>query len=220
MIAKLYRVQTRTDAIEGYDDVLVTWVAAGREAPPAPYADAIEGLGSDDEADLYRRNAVDELFTFEEAEEWVDYLQSHYGGESAEVVEEPLPLPGNAMALSDVPVGGGVDQILPVRGEDFPFSFPVYGCYDLRRHLETETGNMYRFGEEPYPGEIEDLANVLDGRRQQVAEDLGTEHPLYRLLDESLRTSDVEELRLARAASESFRVFEDLEDEDFEDISF
>ena len=120
MIAKLYRVQTRTDAIEGYDDVLVTWVAAGREAPPAPYANAIEGLGSDDEADLYRRNAVDELFTFEEAEEWVDYLQSHYGGESAEVVEEPLPLPGNAMALSDVPVGGGVDQILPVRGEDFP----------------------------------------------------------------------------------------------------
>jgi hypothetical protein len=79
---------------------------------------------------------------------------------------------------------------------------------------------MYRFGEEPYPGEIEDLANVLDGRRQQVAEDLGTEHPLYRLLDESLRTSDVEELRVARAASESFRVFEDLEDEDFEDISF
>ena len=44
----------------------------------APYADVIEGLGSGDQADLFRRNAVDELFTFEEAEAWVAYLQRHY----------------------------------------------------------------------------------------------------------------------------------------------
>jgi hypothetical protein len=55
-----------------------------------------------------------------------------------------------------------------------------------------------------------------------VAEDLGTEHPLFRLLDASLRAGDVEELRVARAASESFQVNEypDLEDEDFEDTIF
>jgi hypothetical protein len=125
------------------------------------------------------------------------------------------------MALSDIPVGGGVDQIMPVREEDFPFSFPVYGCYDLREHL-AETGNPYRFGEEPYPGEIEDLTSVLDNRREQVAQDLRTEHPLFRLLDASLRGADVEELRVARAASESFHLNEypDLEDEDFEDITF
>ena len=48
MAATLYRVQTRTDAIEGYDDVLITWAAEGRTAPVAPYADVIEawrGLG-------------------------------------------------------------------------------------------------------------------------------------------------------------------------------
>jgi hypothetical protein len=33
MAATLYRVQTRTDAIEGYDDVLITWAAEGRTAP-------------------------------------------------------------------------------------------------------------------------------------------------------------------------------------------
>jgi hypothetical protein len=51
---------------------------------------------------------------------------------------------------------------------------------------------------------------------------LGTEHPLFRLLDASLRAADVEELRVARAASESFHINEypDLEDEDFEDIDF
>jgi hypothetical protein len=74
----LYRVQTRTDAIEGYDDVLISWAAAGRTAPVAPYADVIEGLGSGDEAELFRRNAVDELFTFEEAQAWAAYLQRHY----------------------------------------------------------------------------------------------------------------------------------------------
>src|SRR5215211_5757415 len=218
MTATLYRVQTRTDAIEGYDDVLITWAAAGRTAPVAPYADVIEGLGPGDEADLFRRNAVDELFTFEEAQAWGAYLQRHYSSESSEVVEQPLPLPGNAVALSDMPVGSGVDQIMPVREEDYPFSFQVYGCYDLREHL-AETGNPYRFGAEPYPGEIEDLTSILDNRREQVAEDLGTEHPLFRLLDASLRAGDVEELRVARAASESFHINEypDLEDEDVED---
>jgi hypothetical protein len=49
MAATLYRVQTRTDAIEGYDDVLITWAAAGRTSPVAPYADVIEGLGPGDE---------------------------------------------------------------------------------------------------------------------------------------------------------------------------
>src|SRR3712207_6536639 len=102
MAATLYRVQTRTDAIEGYDDVLITWAAAGRIAPVAPYADVIEGLGHGEEVDMFRRNAVDELFTFEEAQEWVTYLQRHYSNESSEVVEQPLPLPGNAVALSDV----------------------------------------------------------------------------------------------------------------------
>jgi hypothetical protein len=215
MAAKLYRVQTRTDAIQGYDDVLITWTAAGRDAPPAPYADVVEGLGSGDEADLFRRQAVDELFTFEEAEAWVAYLQRH-GYESSEVMEQPLPIPENAVALSDMPVGGGVDQILLVREEGYPFAFPVYGCYDLREH-SAWSGRSYRFGEKPYPGEIEDLTNDLDGRRQQVAEELGIEHPLFRLLDGSLRSGDVEELRVARAASESFQV---IDEEDFEDIAF
>jgi hypothetical protein len=51
---------------------------------------------------------------------------------------------------------------------------------------------------------------------------LGTEQRVLRLLDASLRAAEVEELRVARAASESFQVKEypDLEDEDFEDINF
>src|SRR5687768_6596216 len=181
MAATLYRVQTRTDAIEGYDDVLITWAAEGRTSPVAPYADVIEGLGSSDHADLFRRNAVDELFTFEEAEVWVAYLQRHYSNESSEVVEQPLPLPPNAVALSEMPVGSGVDQIMPVREEDYPFSFHVYGCYDLREHL-AETGNPYRFGAEPYPGEVEDLPRCRDNRLQQGEEDMGQDSAVCQLV--------------------------------------
>jgi hypothetical protein len=115
MAAKLYRVQTRTDAIQGYAGVLITWTAAGRDAPPAPYADVIEGLGSGDEADLFRRQAVDELFTFEEAEAWVAYLRMH-SYESSEVVEQSLPIPENAVALADMPVGGGRSDTARTRG--------------------------------------------------------------------------------------------------------
>jgi hypothetical protein len=128
--------------------MLITWTAAGRDAPPAPYADVIKSLTSDGEAALFRRQAVDELFTFEEAEAWVAYLQMHYDDESPEVMEEPIPLPDNALALSDKPVGEGVDQIIPVRRGDYPFAFPVFGCYDLRVH-SAWSENLYRFGEDP-----------------------------------------------------------------------
>jgi hypothetical protein len=57
-----------------------------------------------------------------------------------------------------------------------------------------------RFGEEPYAGELRDLMNELDGRRQEVAHDLGTEHPLFGLIDSALRYGDLEHLRTARAA--------------------
>jgi len=60
--------------------------------------------------------------------------------------------------------------------------------------------NPHRFGEEPYPGEVRDLMNELDGRRQEAAQAFGEEHPFSRLLDSALRSADVEELRTARAA--------------------
>jgi hypothetical protein len=58
----------------------------------------------------------------------------------------------------------------------------------------------HRFGDDPYPGELRDLMSELDGRRQEVAQDLGAEHPLFRLIDSALRVGDLEDLRTARAA--------------------
>jgi len=137
----LYRIHTITDDFREADGVEITWVAVGREAPPAPYAEAIRDPlpGSESyryQRSRYQQSAVDELFTHEEAEAWVAYLRKHYGDESAEIVEQPLPLTGDAMGLTDLPLGGGQDLLVPAKEDDYPFSFEVYGYYDFRQHWD------------------------------------------------------------------------------------
>ncbi len=104
----------------------ITWLAIWDE-PPIPYAEAIKGLSAEPEARDIQRMAVDEFFTREEAEKWVDYLNRHCNYQSTEIVEEPLPLVENITGLS-YPHGG--ENLLPlVKEEDYPFSFKVYGYY-------------------------------------------------------------------------------------------
>lgn len=42
--------------------------------------------------------------------------------------------------------------------------------------------------------------NILDGERQEIAHVLGTEHPLFTLVDGAMKSMDLDELRVARAA--------------------
>ena len=80
-------------------------------------------------------------------------------------------------------------------GEDVP------EIYTGRVVEEVAREQGHRFGEEPYPGELSELMACLGGRRQEVAEDLGEEHPLFRIIDGALRSGDLEELRTARAVT-------------------
>lgn len=57
---------------------------------------------------------------------------------------------------------------------------------------------------EPLVGEMRELLNTLDGDRQEIAEDLGVDHLLFKLVDEALRSGDIDELRVARAACEGW----------------
>ena len=95
MATKLYRVQsTKSDGTE------IVWIAF-RKDPPVRYAKAIEGLSADVDAGPRQRHSVDELFTFEEAEQWYEYLERHYSGDlESEIVEVALPLGPNTKALS------------------------------------------------------------------------------------------------------------------------
>jgi hypothetical protein len=133
---QLYRVRSTVDEIEGCKNVLLTWLAAREGQPPVPYAEAIEGLAPGTDPDTYQRMAVDELFTRKEAEALVLYLAGWYTGHSTVITEEPLPLGPDVMAMSAVPLGGGVDHMMPVIKRDYPLPFMVYGYYDLRWHWD------------------------------------------------------------------------------------
>jgi hypothetical protein len=140
MVDKLYRVRSTKDEFNGHRDVEITWIAM-RYDPPLRYAKAIEGLSADVEAKESAQGAVDELFTREEAEKWVEYLHKHFDYQSTEIVEEPLPLDENITGYS-YPHPGGEDLLRPVKAAvkevDYPFSFEVCGYYVLPRDGDEE----------------------------------------------------------------------------------
>jgi len=119
MATKLYQVRsTKSDGTE------IIWIAF-RNDPPVRYAKAIKGLSADFDATERQRQSVDELFTHEEAEQWLDYLKRHYDDLDSKIVEEPLPLAPDAEALSYT--SGDMQLLKPIKAED-PFSlFEVRG---------------------------------------------------------------------------------------------
>jgi hypothetical protein len=128
MVDKLYRVRSTKDEFKGHRDVGITWIAM-RDDPPLPYAKAIKGLSANVEAaNLPAQRAVDELFTREEAEKWVDYLRKHFDYQSTEIVPVSLPLDKNTEGLSYP--HGGENLLRPVKEGD-PFPFEVCGYYTL-----------------------------------------------------------------------------------------
>jgi hypothetical protein len=48
------------------------------------------------------------------------------------------------------------------------------------------------------------LHNKLDGERQEIARDLGTDHPLFKLVDGALSAGGIDELRVASAACDAW----------------
>ena len=63
----------------------------------------------------------------------------------------------------------------------------------------------------PYPGEIQDLLDYLDGERQALASELGTSHPLFLKVHRALTLpptcGDLERVALLRAASVAVRTY-------------
>jgi hypothetical protein len=135
MVDKLYRVRSTKDQFKGHREVEIIWIAI-RDDPPLPYANVIKGLSADVEAKPAERQAVDELFTREEAEKWVDYLLKHCNYQSTEIVEEPLPLDENITGYFYP--HGGENLLSPVKEADYPFSFEVYGYCALPRDGDEE----------------------------------------------------------------------------------
>src|SRR5262245_12896768 len=108
---KLYHVTTKVKEFE-YDghlylDVTFQWFCHKRpDSLPRPYAELIKDYDPNDHHIGYAEEAVDELFTADEAAQLKSYLDSNYDGETT-ITECKLPLPKNVMGHGAIPVGGG-----------------------------------------------------------------------------------------------------------------
>ena len=120
MATKLYRVRsTKSDGTE------IIWIAF-RNDPPVPYAEAIKGASAALDVGERAREAVDELFTYDEAKQLIDYLSKHYDDLRPKRVEEVLPLEPTVQPLRYT--RSDVSPWPVVKKEDYPFpdSVEVY----------------------------------------------------------------------------------------------
>jgi hypothetical protein len=76
----------------------IIWIAFRKE-PPVRYAEAIKGASAALDVGERAREAVDELFTYDEAKQLIDYLSKHYDDLRSKIVEEALPLEPTVQAL-------------------------------------------------------------------------------------------------------------------------
>ena len=58
---------------------------------------------------------------------------------------------------------------------------------------------------EHYAGQRRDLLNLLDGDRQVLGNELGPDHPLFRLVDDAMRRCDAFSMEEALKAVERWR---------------
>ena len=77
--------------------------------------------------------ALRELFSREEAEALVAYLDGAHGDEGVnQIKKRELPLSSRLMPLSGIPTGGGPDHYELWRKPEYNLPFKVVGFFDLR----------------------------------------------------------------------------------------
>ena len=218
---KLYTVTSTVAEYDGHKDVVFNWFVKEHREPLYPFTDGTPMRGFQlprrlagelvDLSDAYTPEdlwcsecALNRMFTLDEAEMLAEYLRGHCGDDPA-IHEEELPVECGRMDPLGIPTGGPQGFYRLDRTPGYPLNFEVWGYYDLRRADGPYSPSSERYARPaPYVGEAGDLLYTLDGERQAIAHTLGTEHPLYRLVDGALRSGDVHELRTARAASDGW----------------
>jgi hypothetical protein len=144
MIPSLFRVYSRAE-IRGYKNVRITWFVMERARPlfgpngssGVPYQRVISGYDREDQV-IYCEEAVEELFTGEEAKAFIDFVRKHYQDASARAEPFELPMMSNTIGFGGVPVGGGTDFFTINDDPEYDLPFKVGGYYDVRDHMWAE----------------------------------------------------------------------------------
>src|SRR5262249_42289532 len=103
---KLYRVVSKVREYDGCKNVPFSWFLASKRSEQRAYAELIEGYDTAGEFCCYAKCYIDELFTKNEAQQLIDYLDREHGGHcETRMHEEPLPIANDAMGIGAVPAG-------------------------------------------------------------------------------------------------------------------
>jgi hypothetical protein len=217
----LYSVTSTVAEYRGHKDVVFNWFVLRRQVPVFPFTEEEEEVGRGfrlperlagvlvdlpdaytSEDYWYPEDALNQMFALDEAEKLVEYLRTLPYGDEPTIHEEELPIGCGRMGPSSYSTSGPQGHYMLEETPGYPLSFEVWGYYDLRRAEGPCSDEAERYAiPAPYVGEGNELLNTLDGERQEIAHTLGTEHPLFKLVDGALRSADIDELRVARAAA-------------------
>ena len=115
-----------------YEEVKITWFVVERQAPPVPYADAIQDYGQLDEKDrAFPEGYINEQFSRPEAEALKKYLERRPDA-ATQVEEIGLPVLANASGCRRLPRGNGNDFYPLHREKSYSLPFKVEGYFSVR----------------------------------------------------------------------------------------
>src|SRR5262245_52991529 len=127
---KLYHVWTTAKEYSGCRDVVFQWFRHATPRGQRPYADLIRDY---EPGHPYPEGAVEEMFTWDEAQQLKGFLERHYGDVGETVIEEvSLPIENCCMGVGALPVGGGTDFYMLSKAPEYSLPFKVWGYFDLR----------------------------------------------------------------------------------------
>ena len=129
---KLYKVLTLVRKYHGCKNVRFTWFRCDHGSPKRPYAELIENYDPAADQVYYSEDAIEQLFTEEEARQLKGYLDREHGHEGVTTIEEEqLPIPENVMGVGAMAVGGGDDFYELTKEPEYSLPFKVWGYFNL-----------------------------------------------------------------------------------------
>jgi len=145
---KLFHVRSVASRLHGHRDVWIDWFVTRRACPlfgqtgslGVLYADAIKGYDPCNPSIGYVEDALEELFTEDEANAFVAWVKRHRHDQTATIRPAELPFAANSIGLGGVAFGsnGDPDCLEMWSAPDFDLPFKVCGHYDIR-HCEPVT---------------------------------------------------------------------------------
>jgi len=136
---KLYRVSTTAKEYSGCRDVVVHWVRDATPENRRPYADLIK----DYEPGTHAEDGVEEMFTWDEAQQLRDYLEQNYGNAGETVIEEiRLPIENRGIGFGEL--ADGEEVCMLSEEAEYSLPFKVWGYCDLEGCTLIDNGERRR----------------------------------------------------------------------------